>query len=259
MKTLLTIVLLVLASIHCFSQTTEKLAEKMSIKICECVGELESYDELKPKLDSCQDQVFDNLLNQVSKDEVAILKDVEKLKEINSSLESTIKSSCPSIKSLIQRELELVIEPKSDTSSTKSEKATPAFPINFNKDDLKNAKVNLGKWDSKIVAFDADIVRLEKSRRNTPYYQAHIGDESAWVISMIDSDFEKVGNKVRLVGYLIPLDKKEDKYEQQFHQDNFHILVFGIINLKTKQLSYFPGAEQQMKEWMNGQIPSSGK
>lgn len=259
MKALLTLILLVLATVHCFSQTTEKLTEKISNQICECVGELDRYDELKPKLDFCHDQVFDNLLTHVSKGERAILKDVEKLKEINSRLESYIKSSCPSIKSLIQRELELIVEPKSDISNTNSENATSAFPTNFNKDDLKSAKVNLGKWDSKIVAFDAEIVRLEKSRRNTPYYQMHIEDESAWVISMIDSGFEKVGNKVRLVGYLIPIDKKEDKYEQQFHQDNFHILVFGIIDLKTKQLSYFPGAEQQMKEWMNGQIPSGGK
>jgi hypothetical protein len=255
MKTLFTIALF-LATIQCFSQATEKLTEKISNQICDCVGELDRYDELKSKLDFCHDQVYDKILTQASKDERAILNDVEKLKEINSSLESTIKSSCPSIKSLIQRELESVIEPKSDT---KSEKALSAFPTNFNKDDLKSAKVNPGKWDSKIVAFDAAILRLEKSRRNTPYFQMHIGDESAWVISMIDSGFEKVGNRVRLVGYLIPLDKKEDTYEQQFHQDNFHILVFGIVDLKTKQLSYYPGAEQQMKEWINGQIPSGGK
>src|SRR5690606_9969345 len=128
-----------------------------------------------------------------------------------------------------------------------------AFPTNFNEQDFKKIK----KWKKKIIALEGTVVQVETSSKNTPYSKLRIGNEKIWVVSMINSGFEKVGNKIKIVGYLIPV--KNNDYESKFNQDKYQILAFGILDLNTNQLKYFPGSELQMKEWKNGKIPSGGK
>jgi hypothetical protein len=181
-------------------------------------------------------------------DDIKILGNTDNLKKINTDIIPYLNTHCDKLKKLISNELDNSVENASKTD-------TKAFPTNFSDKDLK--KIN--KWNEKIIAFDGEVVRVETSRRNTPYYEMKLGEKTIWVISMVDSGFEKKGNKVRVVGYLIPIDKSDNKYERQFHNQDYHVLVFGIVDLATEKLSYFPGSEMQMKQWINGQIPSSGK
>ena len=245
MKILILLIILTL-SVNGYSQSAETLAAKISSQICDCVGKLKNYSELKSKLDTCHDQAMNNVFINANEAEIAILGDVDKLKSIKSGLEFHIKSTCSLIKSLINKELK-------ETTESAVNKKQNSFPTNFSGKDIKKIK----RWEGRVIAFDAEIGRVEKSRRNTPYYQVSLGSKTLWVASMIDSGYERVGNKVRVVGYSMLISK--DEYERKFHNDDFHVLVFGLVDLTSKQLAYFPGSEQQMKEWMNGKIPSEGK
>lgn len=134
----------------------------------------------------------------------------------------------------------------SKTVNTKPE----AFPVNFVSKDLKKLK----NWNNKIIAFDGEILRIEKNIRNAPYYEVQIGDNTIWVVSMIDSGFGKIGNNVRFVGYVQEI---HGAFERQYHDMSYHVIVFGVLDLDTNKLAYFSSSEGQVKVWMNGQVPVS--
>jgi hypothetical protein len=248
MKTTLIVFTLLTFHIGLFSQSVDSLTAKISNQICDCIGDIEKYSDLKPRFDPCYDEAMNNVFVTATPDDIKILGNTDMLKKINSDIIPYLNTHCEQIKELISNELDNSVD-----ESSKS--GTKAFPTNFTEKDIN--KIN--KWNEKIIAFDGEIIRVETSRRNTPYYEMRLGGKSIWIISMVDSGFEKKGNKARVVGYLIPIDKSDNKHERQFHNQDYHVLVMGIVDLKTEKLSYFPGSEMQMKQWINGQIPSSGK
>lgn len=207
-------------------------------------SDMESYSEIKPEFDKCYDKEFNQIFNSINSAEQKILTGKDALDKVKNGIIPTLNKKCEKVEKLINNELASVIEP----AASKTEKA---FPINFNENDYNNIK----KWKNKIIALEGKVVQLETSNKKTPYIKLKIGSEKIWVISMIDYDFKKVGNSLKILGYLIPLEK--NAYERKFNQDKYQILAFGILDLKTKELAYFPGSEIQMKEWKNGKIPSS--
>ena len=157
--------------------------------------------------------------------------------------------------SAIAQTLDDIIEPAADKQKKKVEKketiSENSYPTNFKESDF----VNLSDFNQKILSFNITIIRVENSPKNTPYYQGKIGNESIWIFSMLNSKFIKVGNKVRVVGYLI----STEEIKSDINTDKFQLLSFGVLNLKNKKLNYFPGSEMQMKEWKEGKIPSTGE
>ena len=155
----------------------------------------------------------------------------------------------------IAQSLNDIIEPATDKQNEKTNIKEnlnkSSYPTNFNESDFEN----ISDFNQKILSFDLEIIRVENSSKNTPYYYGKIGNSKIWIFSMINSEFIKVGNKVRVVGYLI----STDEIPSDINSDKFHLLSFGVLNLKNKKLDYFPGSELQMKEWKEGKIPSPGK
>lgn len=156
--------------------------------------------------------------------------------------------------SAMAQRLEDIIEPaadKQDVTSTKREINEYSYPINFRESDFEN----LNTFNQQILSFDVEILRIENSPKNTPYYQGKIGNQTIWIFSMLQSKSLKVRNKVRVVGYLV----STEELKSDINYDKFQILSFGLLDLKSKKLDYFPGSEMQMKQWKHGRIPSSGE
>jgi len=253
MKKILLLSFTLLISMNIFSQSIESITKRVSDEICDCVGEIKDKAELKKKLKECSDEKINFIMNNSTKEENKVLLKGDNLKKVINRIEPYVLSHCENVKRIIANDLNNEVDKVSEN------KEISPFPTNFNEKDLKRALKNSKNYVGKIISFDAEIVRVENSRNDTPYYEAKIGKKTIWIISMMNSDFLKVGNTVRVVGYFMLIDKEKDKYELKFHNKKFHILSFGVIDIKSKKLSYFPGSQNQMKEWMNGKIPSGGK
>ena len=120
--------------------------------------------------------------------------------------------------------LEDIIEPAADKQSKKIEKPYPtnSYPINFGESDLKD----IAAYNGEILSFDVEVIQVEKSRKDTPFYKGKIGNDSIWIFSMINSKSIKVGNKLRVVGYLVPTDELDKK----INSDQFQLLSFGVFS-----------------------------
>ena len=241
------ILILLLISLTSFSQSIKSITEKISEKICDCMSnKIKSYSEIKPEFDKCYDKEFNQIFSIIDSAEQKILVGNGALEEVKNGIIPTLNKNCEKVKELIDNELANSIEPAA--SDTKQ-----PYPTNFNENDFKDIK----KWKKKVIALKGEVVQVETSSKNTPYSKLKIGNKEIWVISMIDSGFEKVGNKIEIAGYLIRI--RNSDYERKFNKDKYQILAFGILDLQTKELKYFPGSEIQMKEWKSGKIPSTGE
>ena len=246
MRILLTILSLSISFLG-LSQSIETITEKVSTKICDCMDEnMKSYSDIKPEFNKCYDKEFNQIFSIVDKDEQKILIQQGAMDQIKKGIIPHLNKNCEKVGKLIDAELENSDEPANLNNSQ-------SYPTNFDQKDFKKIK----KLKNEIIAFKGKVMQVEKSSKNTPYSKIKIGTKDIWVFSMIDSGFEKVGNEIKMVGYLIPLKKSD--YESKFNDDEYQILAFGIFDLKTNELAYFPGSEMQMKEWKSGKIPSTGE
>lgn len=245
MNKIFTLILL-FVSLKSFSQSIQSITDKVSEKICDCMNnKMESYSEIKPEFNKCYDKEFNQIFSIVDSNEQKILVQNGALEQIKNRIIPTLNENCEKVKKIIDSELNNSIEPAFSNSKK-------AFPINFTLKDFKK----LNKFENKIIALEGDVIQVEVSSKKTPYTKLRIGDEEIWAVSMFDSGLEIVGNKIKIVGYLIAL--KNSDYERKFNKDNYQILAFGLLDVNTNELKYFPGSEMQMKEWKNGQIPSDG-
>jgi len=249
MKKIIFLSIILLISINTFSQSVKSIVERVSNEICDCVGDIKDKSELKKKLKECSDDKINFIMNNSTKAENKVLLEGDNLKKVITQIEPSVLTDCENVRKIIKKNLD------NETDKVSVDENINPFPTNFTEKDFKKIK----KWKSKIVALDGEVIQVEKSRQNTPYSKLKIGDKEIWIISMIDSGFEKVGNKLRIVGYLMEIDSNDNEFERKIHKEKYHILTFGIVNLENKQLAYFPGSEMQIKEWMNGKIPSSEK
>jgi hypothetical protein len=241
MRIITTIILLLTLVGSCFGQETEKFAKKIADNMCNCLGNIDKYKDLKPKLDSCYDKKINEAAIQATSEEIKIIGNINEFNKVKQSLEELIKTNCEAVKKLVEKEL--------NTTSTEN-----PYPTNFTSHECKKAKKNLDQWNGEIVAFDGEIVEVNYPSPNKPYLKVRMeGGQTIWIGSMVNSQYDKVGNTVRFLGYFTLTSK--DDISKSYHDFGFHILVFGEIDHKTKQLAMLPGSELQIKQWGLGQIP----
>lgn len=139
---------------------------------------------------------------------------------------------------------------QNDLPTTKAD--DKSFPTNIHEGSIKE----LENFDGKIVAYDGIIEKIENSRNNTPFYQLKINDNnSLWTVLMFKNDTNKIGDKVRVVGYLRPAEPNET--EKKYLDSKFMVIAFGLIDFRNSNVLFVGGAEKQKKEWIDGKIPSS--
>ncbi|RZJ47807.1 MAG: hypothetical protein EOO44_21940 [Flavobacterium sp.] len=124
-----------------------------------------------------------------------------------------------------------------------------SFPTNLNEGNFNKLK----KFDGKVVAFDGTIEEIENSRNKTPFYKLKIADNNyLWTILMFKNEANKIGDKVRVVGYLRP---NED--EKKYLDGKYMVIAFGLIDFNNSNFLFLGGAGQQKQEWIDGKIPSA--
>jgi hypothetical protein len=244
MKKVIHLIVFSLLLTSAYGQNLDSLQRKFAAKICTCVGELEKYEQLKPVLDKCYDKTMNFIFNDATPEEVKFYGVPGNLQLLNQNLEQNLKTQCPAIKKLVEE-------------SVKPGKKGNSYPVNFNSRQLEEAKKDLKSWDGKIVAFDGEIIEVNFLGPNRPYLKVKLDDQVVWVGSMVNSKFETVGNRIRFLGYF-SLTKSGDP-GGDLNKSGFHILAFGVIELKSMELAMFPGSEVQVREWANGKVPKAGK
>jgi hypothetical protein len=237
--TIKAIFLILILTGNSYGQDIDKLAKKITHKMCDCIGNVEKYEELKPQLDSCYDKAINDVVIHATQEEIKIIGNTEDFNKVKYLIGKLIKTDCKAV-------LNLVIKEAGPSISDNP------YPVNFTAKDFKKAKRKPDAYKGKIVAFEGKIIEVKSLGKNKPYLKVELEDgQTVWVGSMVNSSYDKVGNTIRFLGYFLPVERNEIEYNKM----GFHILVFGEIDLKTKQLAFMPGSESQIREWGKGQVP----
>jgi hypothetical protein len=241
MKKVLTIFFSLIAISSSYAQDTDKFAKKVVDQMCDCIGIIKNYEDLKPKMDECYDKAINEAAIHANSDEIKIIADTEEFNKVKGRIARLIKTDCGVVKALVLKEA----QPTSTGNP---------YPTNFDSKDFKQAEKKPEKWNGKIVAFDGEIKEVKYLSPNKPYLKVKMdGGKIIWVGSMVNSQYDEVGNRLRFLGYFAQTPKGDTPNDM-----GFHVLAFGEIDLKSKQLAMMPGSELQIKEWGGGQI-SEGK
>lgn len=127
-----------------------------------------------------------------------------------------------------------------------------SFPTNIQEGSEKE----LYKFDGKVVAFDGTIEKIENSRKNTPFYKLKItNDYYLWTVLMFKNEANKIGDKVRVVGYLRPNEPNED--EKKYLEGKYMVIAFGLVDFNNSIFLFLGSAGLQKQEWIDGKIPSA--
>jgi hypothetical protein len=129
-----------------------------------------------------------------------------------------------------------------------------SFPTNLSKGDFHKLKA----FEGKVVAFDGIIEKIENSRNNTPLYKLKLDSSNyLWTVLMFKNNVNKIGDQVRVVGYLTLNEPNET--EKNFLDGTYIVIAFGLVDFKNENLFFLDRATAgvQKTEWINGKIPSS--
>jgi hypothetical protein len=127
-----------------------------------------------------------------------------------------------------------------------------SFPTNIQEGSINE----LEKFDGKVIAFNGTIEKIENSRNNTPFYRLKISENNyLWTVLMFKNEANKIGDKVRVVGYLNPA--QPNKTEKQYLDGKFMVIAFGLIDFENSNFLFLGGAAKQKQEWLDGKIPST--
>jgi hypothetical protein len=242
-KFILALIITLSLATNCFSQNVDSLQKKFSNKVCSCMGAIESYEKLKPRIDECYDKIYNFIFNDATAEETKFYVAPGNLKIVVQKFEYYLKSTCPEVVRVINE----YVKPKDTTNS---------YPVNFRGNDLKTALSNSGIWENNTIAFNGEIIKIVKTIPNKLFLKVKLNDGgSVWVGDMTNSKFSTLGNKLRFIGYYIQAEK--DQAEQ--NEQGFIVISFGSLDLSSKQKNMYPGSEKQIYEWANGRVPKSVK
>ncbi|MGL1889399.1 MAG: hypothetical protein OCD76_22985 [Reichenbachiella sp.] len=242
MKLLLTAIFVFLSIVTSFGQNTEQFAQKIAAKMCDCIGPIKEYNDLKSSLDQCYDKAINEATIEATTEEIKIIGNIDEYNKVKQMLEGLIKTNCETVKSLVESEVQ------------SASSAQNPCPTNFVTNDLKKVKKNLDKWNGQIVAFNAMVEEVQKGYQDKPYYSVKLeGGGQIWIASLVTSGYETKGSILKILGYVGKTGN--DELAVKYNKSGFHVLALSVIDMTTKQLSMVPGSELQVKDWMNGQIP----
>ncbi len=236
----------IVLSLNSFAQSIETITQKISNKICDCIkNDMVAYEELKPEFNRCYDKEFNFIFDLVDTEEHKILIQQGALTKVKNGIIPTLNISCEKIRTLIELDL-------GNTFRSSLKNNSNYCPISFSAKHLK--KIN--KLIGNIIAFDGLVTQMQIADNDKPYYLVELEDgNTIWISSTLNIAFEDKDKSVRILGYVVEIgDEEMDKF---FNQTNCYILPLCVVNLESKKLAAIPGAELQVKEWINGSVPKA--
>lgn len=227
----------------CLAQNIDSIQNKFATKVCNCIGEVKKYEELKTKIDMCYDTTMNFIFNDATPEEIKFYTGSGNLKVVAQKLEYHLKSNCPSVVAVIKE----YVKPK-DTARS--------YPTNFDHTKLEEAKKDLNSWNGKTIAFNCEIIKVNKSKPDKTFLKVKLyNGDTLWVGDMSNSEFNIIGNKTRFIGYFILTEKNNEEQTER----GYFVISFASLNLGTNNLTMHPGSEKQIYEWANGNVPKSKK
>ena len=74
---------------------------------------------------------------------------------------------------------------------------------------------------------------------------------------MFKNDTNKIGDTIRVVGYLRPTPNEPNEIEKKYLDGIYMVIAFGLVDFKNSNFLFLGSAVQQKQEWIDGKIPSS--
>lgn len=172
------------------------------------MGHIDNYDQLKPSIDKCYDSTMNFIFNGATPEEIKFYTGNGNLKVVAQKVGYYLKSTCPDVIRVINE----YVKPKTNENN---------YPTNFDQNNLKEVKNNLNSWSKRTVAFNAEIVKIIRTR---------------------------------FVGWFIPTDKS---FNEEFNSDGYLVVSYGSVDLASNKLSMYPNSEILIHEWANGKVPET--
>ncbi len=135
-------------------------------------------------------------------------------------------------------------------------KVTPkSFPTNFSNSEFEK----LDSIGDQIIAFDGVIKEKKISRHNTPFYLLELGkNKRIWTLILFKNDKNKINDKIRVVGYLTDIHRKDIREDETYLKNEKYIVIaMGLVDFKNENFLFVGGAKKQRKDWIKGKIPRS--
>ena len=130
-----------------------------------------------------------------------------------------------------------------------------SFPTNFDEKSLKKAEKLIGE----IIAYDGVIKEIKTSRNNTPFYKIDLGNnEILWTVLMFENSENKVGDKIRLIGYLNKIETVQEN-ENYLEGYDYMVISLGLVDLEKGNYFFTGAGSKQKEQWLNDQIPQKQK
>ena len=99
-----------------------------------------------------------------------------------------------------------------------------------------------------------EVLEVKKAYEDKLYYKVKLEEGSQfWVGLTFINGFEKVGAKLRLLGYFAKIDKND--ISNKYHNDGFHMLAFAEVDIIEKKMLMDKDSKKQVEEWLRGTIP----
>lgn len=130
-------------------------------------------------------------------------------------------------------------------------------PRNFDAKKLALVQRDVAKHKGETVAFDAEVVSIEKGYNDKPYFMACLENgDTVWIASMITGNYVTVGRKLRVLGYIDPV-AADDEIGQRYNKGGIQVRVFAILDLESKSLQMSDAFNVEAKEWLEGIMPKN--
>ena len=230
-----------------YCQNLESITKKITDKICDCIrADIETHTDMKVEFNRCYDQEFNHIFNLADSEEQKALVQQGALEKVKNEIIPALNMGCEKVRGIKQTDLQSVVD------SVRNRNVKPC-PTNFSGKDLKQIRELKGE----IIAFNG-LVSMIRQVNDKPYYQVALeGGNTIWIASLVNSEQEKEGKIIRLLGYVSEI--KDGDSVRKFNRAEFHVLVFCVIDIEGKKMSMVPGSESQVKQWLNGEVPKARK
>lgn len=230
-----------------YCQNLESITKKISDKICDCIkADIATYTDMKVEFNRCYDQEFNHIFNFADSEEQKILVQQGALEKVKNGIIPALNRNCEKVRKVIQSDVQIVVD------STASSKGV-SCPTNFSGKDLKQIR----KLKGEIVAFNGRVA-VVRQVNSKAYYQVELeGGNKIWIASLVNSEYEKEGRIIRLLGYVSGVNDGDPV--RRFNKSDFHVLAFCIVDIESKMIGMAPGSELQVKQWLNGSVPKARK
>jgi len=140
-------------------------------------------------------------------------------------------------------------------SNNYAQKVSNSCPRNFDGKAYVTAKKTIKKQVGKMIAFDAEVIAVEKGYNDLPYFSVSLDNgQQLWISSMMSNINVDPGHKLRILGYLA-IVQPDDEIGMAYNKKGIEVRAFAILDIQTKALNYADVFEKEALLWKSGKIP----